>query len=113
MTGKYRGAAHNSCNLLYQIAKFIPVFFHNFSSYDCHLFVKELSKFEGDIKVIPLYKELYISLSKFIPMQNNKSFEIRFLDSFRFMASSLESLANNLNEMTFKLSIKFLTEKGI
>ena len=28
-TGKYRGAAHSSCNLRYKIPKEIPVVFHN------------------------------------------------------------------------------------
>ena len=41
-TGKYRGAAHNKCNLLYKKPKFIPVVFHNLSGYDSHLFVKNL-----------------------------------------------------------------------
>ena len=33
-TGKYRGAAHNICNLRYKIPKEILVLFHNGSSYD-------------------------------------------------------------------------------
>ena len=33
-TGKYRGAAHNNCNLNYKIPKEIPVVFHNGSTYD-------------------------------------------------------------------------------
>ena len=28
-TGKYRGAAHSTCNLSYKIPKEIPVVFHN------------------------------------------------------------------------------------
>ena len=32
--GKYRGAAHNTCNLRYKIPKNIPVIFHNGSTYD-------------------------------------------------------------------------------
>ena len=32
--GKYRGAAHNICNLRYKIPKEIPVVFHNGSTYD-------------------------------------------------------------------------------
>ena len=30
-TGRYRGAAHNTCNLRYKVPKNIPVIFHNFS----------------------------------------------------------------------------------
>ena len=33
-TGKYRGAAHNICNLRYKIPKQIPVVFHNGSTYN-------------------------------------------------------------------------------
>ena len=36
-TGHYRGAAHNSCNLNYKIAKHVNLEFHNFSGYDSHL----------------------------------------------------------------------------
>jgi len=39
LTGKYRGAAHAGCNLIYQVPKFIPIFFHNLSVYDSHLFI--------------------------------------------------------------------------
>ena len=43
-TGKYRGAAHNICNLKYKIPKEIPVVFHNGSTYDYHFIIKELVK---------------------------------------------------------------------
>ena len=33
-TGKYRGAAHNICNLRYKVPREIPVVFHNGSTYD-------------------------------------------------------------------------------
>ena len=47
-TRKYRGAAHNMCNMNYKIAKKIPVVFHNGSTYDYQLIIKELAKeFEG------------------------------------------------------------------
>ena len=38
-TGRYRGPAHNSCNLKYRKPKSISVFFHNLSGYDSHLFI--------------------------------------------------------------------------
>ncbi|XP_075158156.1 uncharacterized protein LOC142231433 [Haematobia irritans] len=97
ITGKYRGAAHNECNLNYKIPKFIPIFFHNFSSYDCHLFIKDLlNLIPGNTSVIPLNKELYISVSHKIKFDNGDLLEYRFLDSLRFMPSSLDSLAKNL-----------------
>ena len=99
-TGKYRGAAHVKCNLQFKKPKFTPVIFHNLSGYDAHLFVKNLGRTEGNIKCIPNNEEKYISFSKDIVVGeyvNKKGekvevkHEIRFLDSFKFMASSLES----------------------
>ena len=98
-TGKFRGAAHNICNLQFKKPKFTPVIFHNLSGYDAHLFVKNLGKTEGNIKCIPNNEEKYISFSKDIVVDeytNKKGekieimHEIRFIDSFKFMASSLE-----------------------
>ena len=51
-TGKYRGAAHNICNLRYRIPKEIPIVFHNGSTYDYHFIIKELVKeFDGILNV--------------------------------------------------------------
>ena len=61
LTGKYRGAAHDKCNLKMQTPKFVPVLFHNLEGYDAHLFVKSL---EGNITCIPKTDEKYISFSK-------------------------------------------------
>ena len=36
-TGKYRGAAHDICNLRYKTPNEIPVIFYNGSTYDYHL----------------------------------------------------------------------------
>ena len=40
-TGKYRGAAHNICNLRYKISKEVSVVFHNGSIYKYHFIIKE------------------------------------------------------------------------
>ena len=44
LTGKYRGPAHNTCNInvTQKQSNFIPFIFHNFSNYDCHMFFKKL-----------------------------------------------------------------------
>ena len=120
-TGKYRGAAHNKCNLQFKKPKFTPVIFHNLSGYDSHLFVKNLGKSEGNIKCIPNNEEKYISFSKEIVVGeyvNKKGekvevkHEIRFLDSFKFMASSLESLVGNLGLEKLKETRKEFGEKA-
>ena len=104
-TGQYRGAAHNNCNLRYQIPNFIPIIAHNLSGYDCHLFIKELAKrFSTDeIQVIAKDKEDYISFGVKIKVplygvidkngeQVYKKIELRFLDSYRFMPSIIRSI---------------------
>ena len=110
-TGLYRGAAHNNCNMKYRIPDFVPIVFHNLSGYDAHLFIKELGKKfnKDDIGVIAENKEKYISFSVSIPVKlagltdkNGKAVvkkvKLRFIDSCRFMASSLEKLAKNLDD---------------
>ena len=112
-TGRYRGAAHNECNLNYRKPNFTPVVFHNLSGYDSHLFIKNLGFSEGNIDCIPNNEEKYISFSKKIQVgtypkkaldadgdifyeQKPIYHAIRFIDSFKFMATSLEKLVNNL-----------------
>ena len=79
-TGKYRGAAHNICNLGYKVPKEIPIVFHNGSTYDYHFIMKELTK---DLEI---------------------TYKIKFIDSYRFMSSSLSKLVDNLSEGINKCS---------
>ena len=102
MTGEYRGAAHIQCNVEYQLPKFVPVIFHNLSGYDSHLFIKQLSKSHGSIKCIPNNEEKYISFSKSLTMDEKKRIEIGYIDSFKFMASSIDSLSKNLSREQFR-----------
>ena len=104
-TGCYRGPAHSLCNLRYRIPSYIPVVFHNLSGYDAHLFIKELGKHSKDIEVIAKNKEDYITfLVKVVADkyqdkngdERDKFIKLRFIDSFKFMASSLDSLMSNL-----------------
>ena len=109
-TGKYRVAAHSTCNLKMKKTNFIPVFFHNLEGYDSHIFIKNLGVSEGSIDCIPKTEEKYISFSKNIEVDNFRDKkgrkisimrEIRFIDSFKFMSVSLESLGNNLEKDQF------------
>ena len=104
--GKYRGATHCNCNLQYKIPGHIPVIFHNLSGYDVHLFIRELSKHTDSMGVIAKNKEDYMSFSTKVKVgtiidkdgiQVPIKIELRFINSFRFMSSSLDSLVNNLN----------------
>ena len=120
-TGEYLGPCHYDCKS--QRAKFIPIFFHNLSNYDSHLFITNLaSKLSGEkINVIPNNEQKYISYTKetqvgVLKDQNGKKhniyFKLRFVDSFKFMNSSLAKLANNLPDDKFiNLKSRFNGEK--
>ena len=111
-TGKYRGAAHNDCNLKCRKPLFIPVIFHNLQGYDAHLFIKQLTNISGDLTSIPSTEEKYITFSKYITVDQYysknkgkflpKKFEIRFIDSFKFLQTSLANLVSNLQPSDFK-----------
>ena len=102
--GKYRGAAHNICILRYKVPKEIPVVFHNGSTYDYHFIIKELVKeFEGNFECLRENTEKYITFSVLIKKKIEKkdleiTYKIKFIDSYRFMSSSLSKLVDNLSE---------------
>ena len=121
-TGRYRGAAHNSCNLKYRKPYFTPVVIHNLSGYDSHLFIKNLGFTAGNIDCIPNNEERYISFTKNIEVGSYmnsegetkpKSHKIRFIDSFKFMAASLDSLVNNLHEDAFNNLKRYYTDDNL
>jgi len=76
--GKFRGAAHNDCNINYKFTGRIPVVFHNLRGYDSHLIMQAIGKVSKQIKCIP----------------NNMGC-MDFIDSFQFMSFSLEKLVDN------------------
>ena len=104
-TGLYRRPAHLLFNLKNKIRSYIPVVFHNLSWYDAHLFIRELGAHTSEMGVIAKNKENYISFSIKVPVdsymdkngkEKDKLIELRFIDSFKFMSSSLDSLTKNL-----------------
>ena len=123
-TGCYRGAAHNKCNLNYSKPKGVPVFFHNLSGYDSHLFIKNLgsSNKKETLECIPNNEEKYITFTKNIIVgqytnkkgeTKDKTFKIVFKDSLKFMRSSLEALVNNLPKDAFKNISKYYTPEEV
>ena len=130
-TGLYRGPAHLLCNWRYKIPSYIPVVFHNLSGYDAHLFIRELGAHTSEMGVIAKNKEDYISFSIKVPVDSNidkngeekdKLIEFRFIDSFKFMSSGLDSLTKNLVSRGKKLfdfedyselQYDLLTRKGV
>ena len=89
ITGKYRGAAHNACNLKLRLNPktiTIPVVFHNLRGYDSHLLMQAISKVEGHISCIPNNMEKYITFSLG---------QLRFIDSAQFLPTSLDKLVSS------------------
>lgn len=109
LNGKYRRTVCNNCNLKMKRPKFVPCYFHNLSGYDSHLFIRQLGIDGKPIRIIPNTEEKLISFSK----QITKDFHIRFVDTFRFMASSLDKLSNNLGQSNFKETLKVFSPAEI
>ena len=130
ITGKYRGSAHQECNLKLRINPKeikIPVIFHNLRGYDSHFIMLEIGKIvknhtyknnkgeekQMNINAIPNNMEKYMAF-----MLGN---HLTFIDSFQFMSSSLDKLVNNLPEEALKYTSKrfqkeklnLMTRKGI
>ena len=98
LTGKCRDPSHNKCNINVTPKQsiFIPFIFHNFSNYDCHMFFEKLvdkKKNKVDFDIIPKTNEEYISVTYGC---------IRFIDSYRFLSSGLDSLVKTLVDNSHK-----------
>lgn len=129
-TAKYRGAAHNFCHLQCRKQLILPVIFHNLQGYDSHWFINQLVKLTGKLTCIPSTEEKYISFSKKIKVDEYKSrktgemvslnFETRFIDSFKFLQTSLANLVSNFQSSDFKNTksimkdnVGFFTQKRV
>ena len=105
ITGKFRGSAHQECNLKLRIKPEdikIPVIFHNLRGYDSHFIMQQIGeiakkhaytnkkgeKQDLNINAIPNNMEKYMAF-----MLGN---HLTFIDSFQFMSSSLDELVSNL-----------------
>ena len=105
ITGKFRGSAHQECNLKLRIKPEdikIPVIFHNLRGYDSHFIMQQIGeiadkhgytnkkgeKQELNINAIPNNMEKYMAF-----MLGN---HLTFIDSFQFMSPSLDKLVSNL-----------------
>jgi hypothetical protein len=98
-TGKYHSSICSNCNIQIKDSIKIPVFFHNLN-YDKNIFFKSLYNYENieQINILPDNEESY------------KCFTIgrlHFLDSFKFMSSSLDNLIKNIPDDN-KLFLKSL-----
>ena len=119
-----------NCRLRCRKPMLLLVICHNLQGYDSHLFIKQLAKVTGQLSCIPSTEEKYVSFSKKIKVDEYKSrrtgatvslhYEIRFIDSFKFLQTSLANLVSNPQPTDFKntksiikSNISLLTQKGV
>ena len=119
-TREYRDGAHNICNLKYIGPKNTPITFHNEFKRDYHFIMKGLAEeFQNQVTCLGENTEKYItfavSIGKEVTKINkngeeitkNISYRLQFIDSARFIASSLSNLVNNLTERIHKIKCKY------
>ena len=106
-TGKFGGAADSKCSLSYKFSKDIPVLIHN-ASYDTYFIINQIAeKFKGKLDCIAENMETseYIAFSAPIKKKCSDSktitHKLRFIDSLRFMSTSLSELVNNMSGKFF------------
>ena len=96
---------HSIYNLKYSVPKKIPIVFHNESNYGYHFIIKWLAED---------FKKQFTCLEKITRISKNReevtkniSFILQFIDSARFMASSLLNLVDNLSAGIHRIKCKF------
>ena len=114
-TGKFRGAAHSKCNLNYNVQKESPIIIHN-ATYDTHFIINQLAiEFKGELNCIGDNMEKYITFSVPIKKEcdNGKTiaYKLRFIDSFRFMSTSLSELVDNMSGIFNNIECKSCMKK--
>ena len=107
MTGKNKGPAQSNCHIdvKQKDSIFISVIIQNFSNYDCHHFFIRLvdkKKDKAEFSVIPKTNEKYISIRYVC---------VNFVDSYRFLSSSLDKLVEILVDNCHK-SLEYLKKKS-
>ena len=105
ITGEYRGAAHQNCNLKYRINSKswkLPIFFHNLRGYDGHLLIKAVKKRHGMIRVIPNNMQKYLAIS---------IGRVQFLDSFQFTMKPLDKLVSTIDDKDYIHTKKIFSDE--
>ena len=98
ITGRYRGAAHNKCNLKLCInpqTYKIPVVFHNLRGYDAHHLMQAMSQLKKKVKCVANNMEKYITFSVG---------GLSSIDSFNFLQESLDSLVSATPKESLKIT---------
>ena len=117
-TGQFRGAAHSQCNLRYSTTKEIPIISHNGTNYDYHFITNELAnRFNAkDFNCLGENMEKYITIEVPIVKINDDgelvTYDLKFIDSNRFMTTTQSDLTDNLSEIC-KCNCKDLNNQRI
>ena len=91
--------------------KKIPIAFHNGSNYDYHFIIKGLAEeFKKQFTCLGENTKKHMAFT--VPIEKevtriNISHTLQFIDSARFMASSLSNLVNDLSESIRKIKCKY------
>ena len=122
ITGKFRGSAHQECNLKLRIKPEdikIPVIFHNLQGYDSHFIMQQIGKIAENYaykdkkgKDQPLtINAISNNMEKYMAFMLGS--HLTFIDSFQFMSSSLDKLVSNLPKEAFKYTSEEFTGKKL
>lgn len=98
--GNFLGAACYKCNVNRRVPDFLPVFHHGLR-YDQAILIKGFNGLGYKTRILASTEESFISFSVHAIFGDVK-IEIRFLDSYRFLPSSLRELANELPPEAFR-----------
>ena len=115
ISSRYRGPAHNKCNLNYRInpkSWKIDVVFHNLRGYDSKFIINAVQERHGSVSIVPNSSEKFASFTVG---------RLRFIDSFQFSSKSLDACAKSMNDNDFRYvkeefgddTFRLMTKKGI
>ena len=101
----------------YKVSKGIPVVCHNGSTYDYHFIVKKLAEKFGEFECLGENTKKYIIFS--VPLKNENdngekiTYKLKFIDSYRFISTSLSNLVDNLSGVYDKECKKCIERKKL
>jgi len=112
LTGRYRGLTYANCNLNYKNSFYIPIVFHNLSGYDAHfIIIKITTAYDKNVDLLSITKEKYILFTKNVDSTKDKNennfqkncIKLRFINSFKFLNTSIDKLASHFGKDKLKL----------
>ena len=119
-TDECRGASHSICGLKYSLPKETTIIFHKRQNCNYHFIIKEFEEeIWGQLTCLGESTKKYITFSVSVKTEVKRIakndlkitktifYKLKFIDSARFMRSSLSKLVNNLTEGVLKIKCKY------